>query len=269
MLNDLTSLMNSECFGTFKGLAGKSMSLLSKKWTSLSDIICFDKHSYDYVVSHFTPNPLSCANADPADGMRVCAYLRVSDEVSLNILKIFPRISPRKWTQILYALYYYHNQDVVGDNLMLYVDTRTLHYNGVDYFDLRTQYDGIFAPSLKFKFEEPSITLRDFHAFFMEEHHAYNFRKSSPVLAYNLCSKCHKEQLLSCKLFDSRQVCCPGARSFCESCYNSTLTNIISDYRTDGAPPSPCQLLHQSLKPISSLHQHHKDPVEYWSPQIF
>ena len=91
----------------------------------------------------------------------------------------------------------------------------------------------------------------------------------SPVPAYNLCSKCPKEQLLSCKLFDSMQVCCPGARSFCESCYNSTFTNIISDYWTDGTPPSPCQLLCQSLKPISSVHQHHKDPVEYWSPQIF
>ena len=82
------------------------------------------------------PTHYLCANADPADGMRVCAYLRVSDEVSLNFLQTFPRISPRKWTQILYILYNYHNQDVVGDNLMLYVDTRTLHYNGVDYFDL-------------------------------------------------------------------------------------------------------------------------------------
>ena len=164
MLNNLTSLMNSEYIATSKGLADKSMSSLSEKWTSLSDTVRFGKHSFDYVVSHFTPNPLSCANADPADAMRVCAYLRVSDEVSLNILKTFPRISPRKCAEILYVLYCYHNWDVVGDNLMLYVDTRTLHYYGVDYFDFPTQYDGIFAPSLKLKFEEPSITLRDFHA---------------------------------------------------------------------------------------------------------
>ena len=148
------------------------------------------------------PTPLSCANADPADAMRVCAYLRISGEVSLNILKTFPMISPRKWAEILYVLYYYHNQNVVGNNLMLYVDTRTLHYYGVDYFDLPTRYDGIFAPFLKLKFEEPSITLRNFRALFMEEDHAYNFRKFSPLLAYNLCSKCHTEHLIYFKLFD-------------------------------------------------------------------
>ena len=275
MLRDLTSLRNSEHFGTSKGLAGNLTSSLTKRWTSLSDIVCFGKYSFDFVVSHFTPKPLSCANVDPADAMRVCAYLRVSDEVSLNILKKFLRISPRKWAEILYVLYYYHNRDVVGDNLMLYVDTRTLHYYGVDYFDLPTRYDGIFVPSLKLKFEQPSVTLRDFRAFFMEEHHAYNFRKSSPLLAYDLCSKCHKEHFISCDLSNSRQVCCPGVRSFCEPCYNSTFTNIICEENwTDDALPSLCQLLHKNLQPVSSPHQHHKepvqaDPMEFWNPQIF
>ena len=50
-------MMNSEYFGTSNGLADKFMSSLSKKWTSLSDIVCFGKHSYNYVVSHFAPNP--------------------------------------------------------------------------------------------------------------------------------------------------------------------------------------------------------------------
>ena len=42
-----------------------------------------------------------------------------SEEVSLNVLKKIVRISPRNRAEILYVLYYYHNRDVVGDNLML------------------------------------------------------------------------------------------------------------------------------------------------------
>ena len=62
----------------------------------MSNIICFEQTSYDFVVSKFTSHPLPCLNIDPADTMRASAFLQVDDDTYINILKNFYSISPRK-----------------------------------------------------------------------------------------------------------------------------------------------------------------------------
>ena len=159
--------------------------------------------------------------------------------------------------------------------LMKYLDSTTLHFYRVDYFDLPTWYDSVFKPTSAIKFEHADITLRKFRAMFMEEHHAFKFKKAPPQLAYAICSKCGDEHLISKKYFLTRQACCPGVRSFCSLCYASPYTHLVCEEDwSDDAPPTPCKLLHKTFQPQYSLYQHKNEPmdtdfIDHWDPHIF
>ena len=62
LFSDPTSLTTSDIFGTPERFGSKNMSQISRKKTSLSDIMCLSKDSYEYVSRYFTPSPLPCAN---------------------------------------------------------------------------------------------------------------------------------------------------------------------------------------------------------------